>query len=684
MTKEMGLFDNKKSNNNKYTFVDLFAGAGGFSEGFLQAEYKNKVFEFILASDINDSCELTHEFRYNKQLKLDIQFLKKDITSNDFLIELKNSLQKKDVNTNEVDVVTGGPPCQSFSLAGQRKNNDKKDDLFSHYLKVIKFLKPKYFIMENVPGILTKYNGKIKKRIINSINSIIDDDNLEKYIKRIEVLINNHNNFFENESDLFELKTLINKLKVELQEDRINKKRELTYEKALKEIDNLEGFKNTKEFLNESIKLNKNKYTVKARENFFDDLVDRFESVIKNNIKIKNNERYLVIQGLNMLKRISHFDFINKQLIHEIDLNQIKKSKIKNKIDQFIDTISLENIVNLIENCLNKLIDKFEQKNLKEELKKIRFSIIIFNESTKKSIEKINEIIKRQEFLSDNIKFSILKTSELVPLYKLKSPMILNAANYGVPQNRNRAVFIGSRNDQKIIDQIPYTTKENKVTVKEAIHDLKNVEIGKKQKIYQIKAKKFDFKKRNKMGEIDEEGKTYIEWSRKGRLNPERFPQIKTCKNYYTSHNDINSVKKEEIKNMELPNHEPPNHSKRVQDRYKLIRKYGNMKKAIEQHPDHPSLQTKKRNYSLIDKNKQAPTMLTIPDDFSHYDANRTLTVREMARLQSFDDNFVFQGKRTTGGKRRKYEIPQYSQVGNALPPLLAHAIAKEILKNIN
>ena len=56
-------------------------------------------------------------------------------------------------------------------------------------------------------------------------------------------------------------------------------------------------------------------------------------------------------------------------------------------------------------------------------------------------------------------------------------------------------------------------------------------------------------------------------------------------------------------------------------------------------------------------------------------------SVREMARLQSFDDSFVFLGKRTTGGKRRRVEVPQYSQVGNAVPPLLAKAIAKEIIK---
>ena len=70
---------------------------------------------------------------------------------------------------------------------------------------------------------------------------------------------------------------------------------------------------------------------------------------------------------------------------------------------------------------------------------------------------------------------------------------------------------------------------------------------------------------------------------------------------------------------------------------------------------------------------------MTIPDDYIHYEEPRTLTVREMARLQSFPDQFVFRGKVTTGGKLRKYQVPQYTQVGNAVPPLLAYAIGRQI-----
>jgi DNA (cytosine-5)-methyltransferase 1 len=70
-----------------------------------------------------------------------------------------------------------------------------------------------------------------------------------------------------------------------------------------------------------------------------------------------------------------------------------------------------------------------------------------------------------------------------------------------------------------------------------------------------------------------------------------------------------------------------------------------------------------------------------LPDDYIHFDEPRTLTVREMARIQSFPDSFVFYGKETTGAHRRRVEVPQYTQVGNAVPPLMAKAVAAHILE---
>jgi DNA (cytosine-5)-methyltransferase 1 len=71
-----------------------------------------------------------------------------------------------------------------------------------------------------------------------------------------------------------------------------------------------------------------------------------------------------------------------------------------------------------------------------------------------------------------------------------------------------------------------------------------------------------------------------------------------------------------------------------------------------------------------LDGNDKSPTLTTLPDDYLHYKEPRILTVREYARIQSFPDWFEFKGKYTTGGKLRTQEVPRYSQIGNAIPPL--------------
>ncbi|MEZ9627506.1 DNA cytosine methyltransferase [Aliivibrio fischeri] len=103
----------------------------------------------------------------------------------------------------------------------------------------------------------------------------------------------------------------------------------------------------------------------------------------------------------------------------------------------------------------------------------------------------------------------------------------------------------------------------------------------------------------------------------------------------------------------------------------------------IEYLRDHP---TKKQTQKALVADAPAPAALSIPDDACHYDENelRVLTVREMARIQSFPDNFVFRSKITTGGQMRKFEVPQYTQVGNAVPPLLGFKLGKCLAKLLN
>lgn len=89
----------------------------------------------------------------------------------------------------------------------------------------------------------------------------------------------------------------------------------------------------------------------------------------------------------------------------------------------------------------------------------------------------------------------------------------------------------------------------------------------------------------------------------------------------------------------------------------------------------------RKKALRVLDPDRPSPTITSMPDDLLHYCEPRTLTVRENARLQSFPDWFEFKGKYTTGGHLRRREIPRFTQVANAVPPLVAQSIGEMLVE---
>lgn len=638
--------ENYKRNNNvnivkeqvslygkPFTFVDLFAGAGGFSEGFLQAESNNKFFDFIVANDINENCELTHVVRYNHQLGLDAEFLKQDITEPDFL---DNLLAK--IKGRKIDVVCGGPPCQSFSLAGKRKKFDKKDDLFSHYLEVIKVLQPKYFVMENVKGILTKEGGKIKELIIKEINSIVD-------IKEIP-LLNSFIKKIRKDSNSFLFDSLIKRVELE----------------KLLEKDKESGKEDFIQFVENRFK----KLTPK--------IADYKTSKTDENI---NTIRH----GFNLLARAKEWNKLKRDIIKEKDFCNIDSDDFVNTFTEFLIEIGSENIILKIENAFKALK---VPANYKKDCGDIITALKIYTTSFDESIE----ILKTHCNVSQKKELNTILES--IRLYKIEKPFVANASNYGVPQNRERVLFIGCRKDQKYISEIPSTvTEEEKVTIFEALYDLDFIGNNQEAHHYELvdisaqyngTAKKMSklLQKRNIDGKPNtKSGKSFAEWSKKGRLIKRFKPQTKP---FYVK-NTLGLENGEKYFDS-LNNHKTSNQNETVIERLKVILKNGNYKNA-QAELEKLNLSSKKRNYNVLKPEEQSSTIMTIPDDYVHYNSPRALTVREMARLQSFDDSFVFQGKRSTGGNNRKTEVPQYTLVGNAVPPLLARAVASEILKHI-
>ena len=605
-------FDDSKTPSKRFSFIDLFAGAGGFSEGFMQAQSKDKWFDFILGSDIDDNCELTHHVRYNRQLGLGTKFLRKDITDRDFIYMLK-----KEIAGQAVDVIVGGPPCQSFSLAGRRRSFDVKNNLFYHYLKIIRELRPKYFVMENVKGLANKQNGQIKKLIVSQIRSIIDDSKLNKLEQFFQLLKSS------DKSNGAYLDFLIEKFRIEScsekqKEDEIN-------EYLINRISSL------------------------------------FKLVLRDYVPYQISKIHPIINtirhGLRLLKRKKYLETINNLIIKEKSKSDIDNDYFATHFDKFLSTIDSNSLIDTLKANLKKLekliyVEKWAEANttkVKTIINDIYLRLNIYELSYDGCLESLDSCAKKLE-----LKKEFDQIISEISLYKIADdPFIVNSAEYGVPQKRERIVFVGCRNDQLFIDSIPAKGIAQKIKLEDAINDL-------------------SIKSNGKLS-------SYAKDSKKGRL-PKWYKQDTPF--YVKSFDDLEKEKKH-LNNNGVPlNMDKSNQTVEVKNRLSIIQEKGGYEKA-KPALKKEGLLTGKRSYTLLNPLKPAPTMATMPDDFIHYNDPRPLTVREMARIQSFDDDFVFQGKRTTGGKRRKKEVPQYTLVGNAVPPLMAKAIAQEILKKI-
>lgn len=615
------------SNRKAVTYLDLFAGAGGFSEGFMQAYTDDKYYDFRLASDINENCELTHRVRYNKMLGLDTKFICQDIMEDSFLPNLL-----KEIGNQEIDVVTGGPSCQSFSLAGRRRKLDKRDDLFYHYLKVIKALRPKYFVMENVKGILTKDEGRIKERILREIRSIVDDAKMYMLFAFMDDVLKPQ---------------MPNSLYYALYV-------RLHMETSIGDAD-------------------------KQNEIFFNNLDQQLKDITKHlPYSVSKSDKYVntIRHGLLLLQMKQQREAIRKQVIQLKTNAHIDNDTFVDGYNNIIETLSDEQILEKTLNAIDKIAEKGD---CAEEAKTLKKSLEILTSTFDECIEYIQKQFQDNKSILDHLN-DLMKE---IRLYNIEEPLILLSSNYGVPQNRERVVFIGCRNDQEVINEIPPTVAEkDKVNVYEALWDLNMVGNGETATSYKKPELIPEFEstkiQRAVQGEPDKRGLLFSEWSKIGRLGHRFTFDEKPF--YILNMNDLNKPTK--YQRMELFNHQTSLQNNTVRERLKIIAKYESYDDAKSE-LQAKGLASQKRNYVVLNPLGQSPTVCTMPDDFIHYSAYRPTTVREMARLQSFDDSFVFQGKRQTGGNNRQKEIPQYTLVGNAVPPLMARAIANTLLKHI-
>lgn len=149
------------SNVSKKTYnaIDLFSGAGGLSRGFMDAG-----FNVVLGVDFDDAALKTFKENHGNA-----EAMKLDLFNHSNIEKIYEYLNQRNI---ELDVLIGGPPCQGFSLAGKREEFDKRNVLYSAMVKTAARLKPRVVVLENVPGMLTLYDGAGAKRVKEDFEQI--------------------------------------------------------------------------------------------------------------------------------------------------------------------------------------------------------------------------------------------------------------------------------------------------------------------------------------------------------------------------------------------------------------------------------------------------------------------------------------------------------------------------------
>lgn len=137
--------------------IDLFAGCGGLSKGFMDAGFK------VLVGVDNDQAALnTFKLNHNGAVALNA-----DLSKQETFDDIKRIAGKQ-----TIDTIIAGPPCQGFSLTGPRNFDDERNKLYLAVFEVVKQFKPKAFVIENVPGMATLYNGEIKDEILKRFRAL--------------------------------------------------------------------------------------------------------------------------------------------------------------------------------------------------------------------------------------------------------------------------------------------------------------------------------------------------------------------------------------------------------------------------------------------------------------------------------------------------------------------------------
>ncbi|WP_203340232.1 DNA cytosine methyltransferase [Planococcus beijingensis] len=549
----------------KLNVLDLFAGAGGLSNGFEQTEQ----FKIKKAVELNRAARQTY-IKNHENVEVE-----EDITK----VKFSDSNGRLKEEYQDIDIVIGGPPCQGFSNANRQKNSliSNNNQLIKEYLRAIEKIKPTAFVMENVKNM----NSKTHKFYLTSL-----DNKEELSFLKINVIKEKVN--IGERTDLFDdLKAFI--------ESFINKNEPHLLEYILKE----EIFSK----LNTVYRLLKASNINKA-DNFFE----------KTN-NIKAFKKYL------LRWESSHEKYWNQSYKDDwfklkVLLEKAICEKNRNHSEIFYA------LKQIIEN--QKLLRKFQE---------IFQSNVVFKELNAEEESIILELYTYNVF-----DFLISKIKSLGYVIN-EEKHIFNAADYGVPQLRKRLVLIGVKKEKLKIPEVKIpdpicSKKEEYYSIFEAIADLES-----------------------------ETPETDMACSQANRINK------------IILNNKLNSY----LNNLSEPiiyNHVMTESTEVAKNRFKVLKEGQNFHDLDDSLKTSYSNHARTQNtiYRRLKYDTTSDTVVNIRKSmWVHPSKNRAISIREAARLQSFQDSYVFKGTKDQ----------QYQQIGNAVPPLLARSIAESILTSL-
>lgn len=546
----------------KLNVLDLFAGAGGLSNGFEQTNQ----FKVKKAIELNDAARLTYRANHeNVEVEEDITKVCFTKSNGD----LKEEYEK-------VDVIIGGPPCQGFSNANRQKNSliSNNNQLIKEYIRAIEEIRPTAFVMENVKNM----NSKIHKFYLASLDSIEKLDVLNVNISRERINIGEETELFDD------MKTFI-----------IN--------------------------LNEQKSSDLSMYILNG--DVFSKLNTIYRLLKVNNFN-KVNDFFQKANNSTLLKKY----LINWDSYHEVYWHQLYKAEW-NRLGKVIgnNLIAKNNDYDELYISLKRIIEN--QKLLR------KFQEIIENNIVFSELYAFEGNVGIELFTYNVFEFLISKLKSLG--YEINEEKhIFNAAEYGVPQIRRRLILIGvmkgkMETSKVAIPEPLFREKGDYYTIHDAISDLeyetpatdmKNAEIIRKNKI---------------------------------KLN-----------------NNLNKY----LNNLSgkiIYNHVMTESTDAALNRFKVLKEGQNFHDLDDSlktsYSDHS--RTQNTIYKRLSYNMASDTVINVRKSmWIHPSQDRALSIREAARLQSFQDSYIFKGSKDQ----------QYQQIGNAVPPLLARHIAESVL----